>query len=637
VSEELIPGMRVGRYQLLFRLGKGGMGEVWAAASNVSELAFQKLIALKVLRTKEMASNAAKMFFDEAVAASALQHAAIVPTVDLGRDDDVLFIAMDLVRGPSLTALLQRLVINKAALSPATVAHIGIQIASALDYAHGRATFEGKAIRLVHRDVSPHNVLLDLNGAVRLTDFGVARTTIQTHESHVGTVRGKPSYMAPEQVVGGDIDARTDLFSLGIVLWESSSLKRLFGRSNPVKSMDAVLKHNPKPLTEMVSDFPQQLSDVIGRALHKDPNARYQNAAEFVDALSLVLRTLPGASTVERDLSHVIETNFPPEAFDLDGRVHEAMAVSGSFAGQPASNGGDETEGVIDPDTRSMRTPSSAQGRSHQTFVGGLGTKLNAQAANATRVVAWPTAHARDPLAPEAIEEARTQFAERTPSGLNMVIDPGQQTYVAAMGSAASMDNITPAFSQTGASIMVAAQRRSSMGFVLGALSLAALVLLGTAFIVARSGGDPKDMVTISDETVAVQAESNAVRVTQKPTLGDRLVNKAVAAEPTIEPAPEAETAPAIKRDPPAKKAAAPAKRALREEDAPVREMKAAPSSDAMDATRAQVLALIREVKKVDPEAARQMYPTLNEAGDDNVKVLNELRAKARAILSSDP
>src|SRR5262249_38652848 len=140
------------------------------------------------------------MFFDEAKAASSLQHAAIVPTVDLGRDGEVLFIAMDLVRGPSLTALLQRLVINKRTMSPAIVAYIGTQLATALDYAHERATFEGKKLKLIHRDVSPHNVLLDLAGNVRLTDFGVARTAIQEHESHVGTVRGKPSYMAPEQV-----------------------------------------------------------------------------------------------------------------------------------------------------------------------------------------------------------------------------------------------------------------------------------------------------------------------------------------------------------------------------------------------------------------------------------------------------
>lgn len=618
--------MRVGRYQLLFRLGKGGMGEVWAAASNVSELAFQKLIALKVLRTQEMASNAAKMFFDEARAASALQHAAIVPTVDLGRDGDVLFIAMDLVRGPSLTALLQRLVINKAALSPAIVAHIGIQIASALDYAHERATFEGRAIRLVHRDVSPHNVLLDLNGAVRLTDFGVARTTIQTHESHVGTVRGKPSYMAPEQVVGGDIDARTDLFSLGIVLWESSSLKRLFGRSNPVKSMDAVLKHNPKPLTEMVDSFPPVLGEVIGRALHKDPGLRYQRASELADALAAVLKSLPGASTVERDLSALIASNFPEDAFDLDGRVNEAMAISGSFGGQPASDGGEMTEGIVDPDTRSMRrlgTPQVDRGasaqRHHQTFVGGLGTK----------VVAWPTAHARDPLAPEAIEEARTQFAERTPSGLE-IVSGTSPAYVAAMGSSASMEGVTP-FSQTGASIMAQGARRTNMIFVLGALSLAAVVLLGTAFIVARGrGGETEDTVTINAESTGVQAESAAVRVTQKPSIGDQLVQKQpVPVKPPIEQ-------PVVVADPipPAKKAPAtlPIKRVRDDEAAPVKNV-VVPAATA-DATRDQVLALIREVKKVDPEAARQMYPTLNEAGDSNVRVLNELRAKALAILT---
>src|SRR5205807_556012 len=115
-------------------------------------------------RTKELHSNAAVMFFDEAKAASSLQHAAIVPTVDLGKDDDILFIAMDLVRGPSLTAVLQRLVINRRTMSPAVVAYLGTQLASALDYAHERATFEGLKLKLVHRDVSPHNVLLDLTG-----------------------------------------------------------------------------------------------------------------------------------------------------------------------------------------------------------------------------------------------------------------------------------------------------------------------------------------------------------------------------------------------------------------------------------------------------------------------------------------
>src|SRR5262245_32950498 len=158
------------------------MGEVWAASREESQFGFQKLIALKVLLDKEKDSNAAVMFFDEAKAASALQHHAIVPTVDLGRDGDVFYLAMEMVRGPSLTALLQRLVINKRRMTPAMVAHIGVNIASALDYAQTRATLEGRPLKLIHRDVSPHNVLLDLNSSVRLTDFGVARTAIQDHK-----------------------------------------------------------------------------------------------------------------------------------------------------------------------------------------------------------------------------------------------------------------------------------------------------------------------------------------------------------------------------------------------------------------------------------------------------------------------
>ena len=219
MSVDLDIGAHVGRYQLLFRLGKGGMGEVWAARRpHEAALGFRKVVALKVLRQRELNANAVLMFLDEAKAASVLQHPAIVPTVDLGRDEGLLYIAMELVQGPSLTALLQRMVIDRGTVPPALVAHIGARLSSALDYAHTRAQYHGQLLRLVHRDVSPHNVLLDVHsGEIRLTDFGVARTSIQDHESKVGTIRGKPSYMAPEQVVGGDIDHRTDLFALGIV------------------------------------------------------------------------------------------------------------------------------------------------------------------------------------------------------------------------------------------------------------------------------------------------------------------------------------------------------------------------------------------------------------------------------------
>lgn len=601
VLEELAPGMLVGRYQLLFRLGKGGMGEVWAAAQNVSHFGFQKLIALKVLRTQELTSNAAKMFFDEAKAASSLQHPAIVPTVDLGRDGDVLFIAMDMVRGPSLTALLQRLVINKSTMSPSVVTYIGGQIASALDYAHERATFEGKKIELIHRDVSPHNVLLDLNGSVRLTDFGVARTAIQEHESHVGTVRGKPSYMAPEQVLGVAIDARSDIFSLGIVLYECSCLKRLFGRSNPVKSMDAVLKHNPKPLVELVPGFPPDLWQVISRALQKDPRDRFQRAADFADALVEASRSLTATGRATRELCTLIAESFEPNAFDLEGRVNELLGESPT----PSPTGGDAPEQEGDPTRLVARLPRAAS------------------AGLATRVFAWPTAEARDPLSPEAIEEARTaMYSSGTPPGMVQL----------GMASLPSIEGVTPFTGQS----MTLQRKATSNAALIGLLCFAAVLLLGTAFVVVRH----RTAASVGPELDVTKPESPsaaAVRATAKPpesavavpVAGSDSADEGSAAPLTKEPG-------RIDRKPRKTVASAAAPQMVKraeEAEAP----KLEPSGAAANATRDEVLKLIRRVKAIDPKAASEMYPTLNEASADNAKVLNDLRSRARAILARVP
>jgi serine/threonine protein kinase len=580
------------------------MGEVWAAAQH-ADFGFQKLIALKVLRTKEVHSNAAVMFFDEAKAASSLQHAAIVPTIDLGKDRDILFIAMDLVRGPSLTALLQRLVINKRTMSPAVVSYVGAQIASALDYAHERATFEGRKLKLVHRDVSPHNVLLDLTGNVRLTDFGVARTAIQDHESHVGTVRGKPSYMAPEQVVGGDIDARTDVFSLGIVLYECACLKRLFGRSNPVKSMDAVLKHAPKPLVDLVPGFPLTMGQVIERALKKDPRERYQRASEFAEALADQMKTLEGGATASLELAHLIAENFERDAFELDGRVKEALAIAEA---QHANTVRGESE-PPEPETKLERTPTRPP--KHRTFVGRLGTR------------AWPTVVATDPLAPEAIEEARTtMFAATTPSSAS----PRH------MGSIPSYEAITPFQNNTGQTFLIQQRRQSSMTMV-AVLCSAALLLLAAAFAVVhanRGSAAPPDSARLTATTATTETP-----LPVKATEAEKL-KTAPAMGPTA-PADDGVGDAEVQHSKLARKSGAKRNQTL---GAPHREEEVHPdkseSSDAAatgDATKQQVVRLLREVKEVDPQAYNQMMPTLSEVDANDVRVLNKLRDRARAIL----
>jgi serine/threonine protein kinase len=354
-NPELSTGSRVGPYTLLFRLGKGGMGEVWAASAGGGLAGFQKLVALKLLLGAEHGSNSSIMFFDEARAASALQHASIVPTLDLGRDEDTFYLAMEMVRGPSLTGLLQRLAIKKKPMPPAIVAYIGERIASALDYAYERASIDGKKLKLVHRDISPHNVLLDAAGTIRLSDFGVARTAVQDHKSRYGTVRGKPSYMAPEQVTGS------------------------------VKSMEAVVNHTPKPLTERIPGFPENLWQVIKKALEKAPENRWQGASEFAQALADAGRTLPGSTTVTRDLGDLINDLFPSGSFDVDAKAQDALsAIEGTVGGESVS--------PSEHDMRDQAIPTA--------FSENLPTNVG---------------YAPDPLAPEAIQELQQALDQPPP------------------------------------------------------------------------------------------------------------------------------------------------------------------------------------------------------------------------------
>ncbi|MEE2902552.1 MAG: serine/threonine-protein kinase [Myxococcota bacterium] len=316
-------GQIIGPYRLLFPLGKGGMGEVWAC-QQVGLQGFQKLIALKVLKSKVSNENSKVMFLDEAKTAAALQHPSIVPTIDLGDHNGMMFIAMDLVQGPSLRSLLQQCAKQKITVPPSIVAHVGLKMANALDYAYSRAELNGEKLQLIHRDISPHNILVDTSGVVRLMDFGVARTNVQDHLSQVGTVRGKPSYMAPEQVVGGTLTARTDVFALGTVMYEMACLRRLFGRGEPTKSMRAVLDHKPVPLSEALPEFPKSLSLVIEKALEKKPERRHADSGELYRQLSEVLRNLPNSTAIERDLSQMIVQCFGEEAFEIDPHLLES-------------------------------------------------------------------------------------------------------------------------------------------------------------------------------------------------------------------------------------------------------------------------------------------------------------------------
>jgi hypothetical protein len=269
------------QYRILRKLGAGGMAEVFLA-EKTGLAGFSRPVAIKTILASGASEEAVQLFLDEARVASGLSHSAIVQTLDLGYENETLFIVMEYVAGPPLSRLIWELRRLERRLSPSIVAYVGARIAGALDYAHRKArTADGQPLSMVHRDVSPQNVLLTRDGTVKLTDFGVARASVQSHRTKTGQVRGKAAYMAPEQVRAKPLDGRTDQFALALVLYEALTGVRAFQRKSDLDSMRAVLKEPVRPIHELNPEVPDSLVAVLDRALEKKPDARWASCEVF--------------------------------------------------------------------------------------------------------------------------------------------------------------------------------------------------------------------------------------------------------------------------------------------------------------------------------------------------------------------
>ena len=590
VTESLAPGTHIGPYMTLFRLGKGGMGEVWAAQSQGSGRR-GPLVALKVLHRNRVSKSDLLLFMDEATAASALNHPAIVSTYSRGRDEERLYIAMELIRGPSLTALLQRLAAAQAQFEPELVVHIGLQIASALDYGYNQATHNGQKLRLIHRDVSPHNILLDLSGRVRLADFGVARTSIQHHKSWVGTVRGKPSYMAPEQAMGGTIDARTDVFALGTVMYESAALTRLFGRDKPIKSMHAVVHYHPVPLTDLAPHYPSSLARILAKALEKKPDDRFDSAASMVAALRDVARELPNANQAQQRLANKICEHFDPRGFDAEEQANESLALIEAKTLEPPV----ETRFVP---TKLVGSSSHLQATSYQ------GTYAP------TRI--WPSSNSSDPLDPKIIRNLRTQIVDENGS-----LKSG--SYMNSTWSSSSEGRTTLPVGPTMAALLLL--------LVVGVAGLAGF----TAAWFFRTRPQPIVHTTYLDEPAKppIQLQNLPRAEERHPTTNLGSTSKETITEKNQHhPSPTSLPKKSLnRRRPPPRRSAAQKQR--RSSPRAQRQK----SNHQRPATYDEVRNLIRRVKRLNPEAAEAMLITLIEAGPNNTSALNRLRRQAEKVL----
>jgi serine/threonine protein kinase len=282
-SSPILPAhlKKLGKYTLIYRFATGGMANIYLGKFTGPD-GFQKMVAVKIIHD-HLGSNPEfiGMFVDEARLVSRISHPNVVQIIELGRLGRTYFMAMEYVEGESVGALLRR---TRPPLG--MCARIVADAAAGLHAAHELRNSQDELYQVVHRDVSPQNILVGYNGAVKVCDFGIARARgLLRHTTKDGSLRGKFGYMAPEQASGGAVDRRADVFVLGVVLYEMTTHRKLFRAEEEADTLRKVMACEIARPSEEVSGYPAALEQVVMRALAQDPARRYQTALEFQEAL----------------------------------------------------------------------------------------------------------------------------------------------------------------------------------------------------------------------------------------------------------------------------------------------------------------------------------------------------------------
>lgn len=283
------------RYRVIERIAAGGMAEVFRAESAGLE-GFKKKVAIKrVLPHLSEKREFINMFLDEARLSAYLGHSNCVQVFDIGKGDNAYFIVMEFVDGADLKALIEHMKAIGASFPVEEACLICVRVCEGLAYAHELTDDHGRALHIVHRDMSPPNVLLTRHGEVKIADFGLAKANSQLEQSQPGIIKGKFGYLSPEAALGRDVDHRTDLFAIGIMLWELLAGRRLFQGKTDLETVRQVQRADVPDIRAINPNVPESVVRVLARALAANPDERFQSAREFGDALNNVLFDLPRA------------------------------------------------------------------------------------------------------------------------------------------------------------------------------------------------------------------------------------------------------------------------------------------------------------------------------------------------------
>ncbi len=301
---------KLGRYETLKKIASGGMATVYLGRV-VGEGGFERLVALKVMHP-HIASDPdfVGMFLDEARLAALIRHPNVVATIDIQKTSEAMFIVMDYVDGPTLQEVRKHLRSRDERVPIGIALRFFIDILNGLQEAHELRDADGKPLNLVHRDVSPHNILIGQDGRAQLTDFGVAKAEARISSTRGGQLKGKIAYMPPEQIIAQPVDRRADVYSAGVCLWECLVGKRLFRAANDGALVHMILDGKPAPPSRYCDDIPAAIEGVLMKAISRRPEDRYEEAVDFAEALEDAAREakikLPKQREVGRFIKEIV-------------------------------------------------------------------------------------------------------------------------------------------------------------------------------------------------------------------------------------------------------------------------------------------------------------------------------------------
>ena len=327
---------RFGKYLLLHQVALGGMAEIFLAVERSNHGGHRFVTIKRIRKDFDRDDEFVQFFLTEGRVSLKCAHPNLPQAYELGEVDGAHYLALEYIHGHTLLDVVREAAVGRRTLATSSVVHIGIGLAAALEHAHGLRDVDGRPLRVVHRDVTPQNVMLSVSGSVKLIDFGIVRSSMQTHRTESGVVKGKFSYMAPETLDGDQrFDHRADLFALGVVLHESLTGRSLFRGHDDQDTVDRIRSMRIPDLTRLRSDVPPPISAVILHALERDPDRRFQTATEMLHALERAAELSHIHHSMTRLRDEVLDRcgvpllpALPPEVRKLLGEVPTRTATS---------------------------------------------------------------------------------------------------------------------------------------------------------------------------------------------------------------------------------------------------------------------------------------------------------------------